>query len=448
MLKRLGEEKTAGTGNPAVKITESAFPAPFVSGLEYGAPARGTWNIVHVGMLIPEAHQIFVCAQGCLRGVVLTAAEMGASHRFSTITVREQNILDGDMEDLIIEGVSDILERLPKVPPAILIYTSCVHHFMGSDLDYVYRVLRERYPKVHFTDCYMNPIMRKSGLTPDQTMRRQLYSLLPLDGKFPDNKKIHLAGCDFPLNENSELYECLTKNGYSVCEAASCKTYAEYQKLADCSLCITTFPAAKTAGNYLENKYGQKHLYLPSSFSYSVIRKNLNVLSDVLGIEIEDSMLQERERACEAALFKAKDLIGDTEVVIDFTAYPFMLSLAKLLVQHGFRVTKLYTDSMPAEEKEEFEWLQKHAPDIQIYPTVHASMRVVSRKHENKILAIGQKAAYFNGTAHFVNLVEGGGHWGYESVLDLAEQMMDAYAKEKDTKSLIQIKGMGCGCCG
>ena len=79
MLKKLGE----ATANPSVKISEAKFPAPFTSGLEYGAPARGTWNIVHVGMLIPQAHQIFVCAQGCLRGVVLTAAEMGASERFS-----------------------------------------------------------------------------------------------------------------------------------------------------------------------------------------------------------------------------------------------------------------------------------------------------------------------------------------------------------------------------
>ena len=31
---------------------------------------------------MPESHQIFVCAQACLRGVVLTAAEMNAMDRF------------------------------------------------------------------------------------------------------------------------------------------------------------------------------------------------------------------------------------------------------------------------------------------------------------------------------------------------------------------------------
>lgn len=441
MLKRLGEE----TVNPSVKISEAKFPAPFTSGLEYGASARGTWNIVHVGMLIPEAHQIFVCAQGCLRGVVLTAAEMNASDRFSTIAVREHNVLDGDMEELIIDGVSDILERLPEYPPAILLYTSCIHHFMGSDLDYVYGVLRKKYPQVQFTDCYMNPIMRKSGLTPDQTMRRQLYSLLkPAEKK---EKKVHLAGGDFKLDEQSELYRYLTENGYEICQAADCKTYEEYQKLSESSWCITTFPAAKAAGDYLEKEYGQRHLYLPSSFSYEVIEKNLSLLEETFGADFDKKELKKKKDACEAALQKALELIGETEIAIDFTAFPFILSLTKLLISRGFRVTRLYTDSFPGEEREIFEWLKEHAPDLEIYPTVHASMRVLPRKNEHKVLAIGQKAAYFTGTPYFVNVVEGGGFWGYESILQLAELMCDAFSHEKDTKSLIQIKGMGCGNC-
>lgn len=484
MLKKLGE----ATANPSVKISEAKFPAPFTSGLEYGAPARGTWNIVHVGMLIPQAHQIFVCAQGCLRGVVLTAAEMGASQRFSTIAVRENNVLDGDMEDLIIDGVSDILERLPEYPPAVLLYTSCIHHFMGSDLDYVYRVLREKYPQVQFTDCYMNPIMRKSGLTPDQTMRRQLYSLLKpintedqkkqydennqwtdshdkridcdnknheasdsvkLNKGFLNNKKIHIAGNDFPLNVKSELYQYLNASGYEICEVAACKTYEEYQKLAECSYNITTFPAAKVAGMYLEKEYGQKHIYLPASFSYEVIDKNLFLLAETLGLDLKiiDDDLEAKKAECEKALQKAKEIIGDTEIMIDFTVFPFVLSLTKLLITHGFHVTKLYTDSFMGEEKEIFEWLKENAPDLEIYPTVHTSMRVLPRKNKHKILAIGQKAAYFSGTEHFVNVVEGGGHWGYEAILSLSDLMCEAYEYPKDTKSLIQIKGMGCGNC-
>ena len=76
-------------------------------------------------------------------------------------------------------------------------------------------------------------------------------------------------------------------------------------------------------------------------------------------------------------------------------------------------------------------------------------MRVHPRTNSNgnKILAIGQKAAYFAGTEYFVNLVEGGGFWGYEAIIRLAELMCEAFETPKDTKALIQIKGMGCGSC-
>lgn len=178
MLKRVEKQNLKDLKDACVLAKDAKFPSPFDSKLEFSCSARGPWNIVHTGMLIPQAHEVYVCAQSCLRGVVLTAAEMNAIDRFSNIIVRENNILEGNTEDLIVEGMGDILEKLPYTPRAILVYTSCIHHFIGCDLNLVYKRLREKYPNVEFTDCYMNPIMRKSGLTPDQLMRRQLYSLL------------------------------------------------------------------------------------------------------------------------------------------------------------------------------------------------------------------------------------------------------------------------------
>ena len=67
MLKKVNEKQNIRLSTdeiPHVRIADANFPAPFRSGLEYSSPARGTWNIVHTGMLIPEAHEIFVCAAG------------------------------------------------------------------------------------------------------------------------------------------------------------------------------------------------------------------------------------------------------------------------------------------------------------------------------------------------------------------------------------------------
>ena len=100
MLKRVEKQNLKDLKDACVLAKDAKFPSPFDSKLEFSCSARGPWNIVHTGMLIPQAHEVYVCAQSCLRGVVLTAAEMNAIDRFSNIIVRENNILEGDTEDL------------------------------------------------------------------------------------------------------------------------------------------------------------------------------------------------------------------------------------------------------------------------------------------------------------------------------------------------------------
>lgn len=173
------------TEKEIVSMKDAAWPSPFLPGLEYNSPAHGTWNIVHTGMLIPGSHQIYVCAANCNRGVVLTAAEMGAVDRFSTIALCEEDLTDGRMEELVIDGVSEILHKLKRKPTVVLLFTVCLHHFMGCDIPYIYRALRERFPEQRFLECYMDPIMQKGGMTPDQKLRMAMYDCLE------EREKIH-----------------------------------------------------------------------------------------------------------------------------------------------------------------------------------------------------------------------------------------------------------------
>lgn len=425
-----------------VKIKDAQFPSPFSSGLEYSAPARGVWNIVHVGMLIPEAHEIFVCASGCLRGVVLTAAEMNALDRFSSIVIRENNVLDGDMESLVIDGVEDILKKLPKKPPAVLIYTSCIHHFMACDLQIVYKTLREKFPDVAFADCYMNPIMRKGGLTPDQIMRRQLYSLLE---KSPKKKSsINIIGNNIPTDESSEIIKMIRENNYELKDITLCKTYKDYLDMSESSANISFNPSAKAGGDELERRLGQKHIYLPLCYGYKEISDNLDKLSNYLDIPKQD--YSPYIENAEKALKKAKDIIGNMPIAIDYTATMRPLGLARLLIEHGFAVERIYADSFNIEEKDDFDYIKKNSIDLKIYPVDNVKMRVLPRKNKEKILAIGQKAAYFTGSNNFVNIVEGGGMYGFDGICRMAQLMTDAMNNEKDMKSLIQIKGLGCEC--
>ena len=454
MLKKVNEKqnmKLSADELPHVRIADADFPAPFRSGLEYSSPARGTWNIVHTGMLIPGSHQIYVCAAGCLRGVVLTAAEMGTMDRFSTVAIRENNLLDGDMEDLVIEGVTDIINKLPKRPPAVLVYTSCVHHFTGVDLDMIYSELRSRFPDIDFTDCYMNPIMRKSGLTPDQLMRSRLYMLL--HERDIDPEAVAIIGSDLPTDEDSDLMNVLKGAGLKVHEITSCKSYDEYQQMAESRVYVSLNPDAAPGGDMLSERLGGIHYALKFSFDYDEIDETFAGLAEVLGIDPRSREEIAALRAeCEKELEETKKLIGDTPVSIDYTYCPRPLGLAKLLLDHGMNVTRVYADGIPGGDRAAFDILQKEHPDLMIYPTVHPGMRFArtanaEEKGEAKVLAIGQKAAVFEETNYFVNVVEGGGMIGYEAVIRTCRLMREAFLEEKETRELVQVKGLGCEVC-
>ena len=455
------------------------------TGLEYSVPARGGWTIVHVGMLVPEAHEIFVCAAGCLRGVVLSAAEMNLTGRFSTVAIEEHNVTDGDMEELLIEGVTDILERLEKRPPCVLVYTSCIHHFMGTDLDDCFRVLGERFPDVDFVDCYMTPTMRKSTLNPDKMMRKRLYAAIkPLK---TDENDVLLSGNCFAVTDSCDIKVLIEKAGKRLLELPNTNNYADYKKLGSAGLIISNLSVAKDAADELAAKLGVKSLQIPFSFGYNEIKDNLVKLAGAVGTEY-DTFEADCKKADEA-LRAAKDVIGDCRIAVDgmITTRPY--SLARLLAEHGFNIDIVFSDSVGGEDTD-YEWLKKNVPGIRFEKCVSPDMRTyryeepvessdsklvqvqdnASNKdsyntsiitaignnksdiaesfgNKPKILALGQKAAYFTQSSYFVDMVENGPLYGFDGIVRLSEMMTESFLNAKDLKKTLDIKGWGCESC-
>ena len=373
--------------------------------------------------------------------------------------------MDGNLEELLIDGVSDIINKLEKRPPAVLVYTSCVHHFTGCDWGVMFGALKERFPDIDIIDCYMNPTLRKSGLTPDQTMRRQLYALLK--PRTINKNAVAIIGNDLPTRENSDLYITLKNYGLKIYEITSCRTYAEYQKMAESSLYITYYPAAKAGGDALAKRLGGKHIYLPYSWDYDEITEALQTLKSECDQIVDENTVKiiDKVAECEKAFEKTLALIGDTPIAIDYTFCPRPTSVAKQLLLHGFNVKRIYLDSFTGEEKKDYEYLKENYPDLELYATVDVKSRFMASSSRealgtkdnnnpdnkkitsDKWLAIGQKAAYFLDTDYFVNIVEGGGMFGFEAITDTLELMRDAYENPKEMRKLVQIKGMGCGSC-
>ena len=450
MLKRVGDREFPG--KTEVFIKEASFPVPFQPGLEFNSPAHGNWNIVHTGMLVPEAQQIYVCADNCMRGVVLTAAEMNAADRFSFVIVEEKDLLGGNLEDVTVVGVTDVLKRLDKKPKAVLLFTVCLHHFLGSDLDRIYGELEKRFPEIFFMRCFMDPIMQKTGPTPDQKLRLAMYDAV--QERKADPKCVTVLGSDFALDEGSDICRILKKNEILLREIPTCETWEDYQNLGEGSLILNCYPAGKFGAEKQAERLGRPFLYLPGSFDYGEIQEQEEKLLGMLGQQnnrktgkINSLDIEKEIRECEEALSHAHQIIGDTPIAVDYLFHPRPLGLTKLLLTHGFQVQSVFLDSISPEEKEVFFWLKENYPELKLISTVRPEMRVRTRQQSEKILAIGQKAAWFTGSRNFVNMVQGGGLWGFDGIRHTAQLMVEAFHEEKDPEDLIVRKGWGCESC-
>ena len=394
--------------DPGIRIADANIKQLFPEGLVYSSPARGTWTIAHTSMLIPGSHQIFVCPSCCLRGVVLSAEEMGAMERFSMLEFTDEHILKGDLESMIIEGVTDILLEMEKKPTCVLLYTSCVQHFLNIDLSLVYRESAARFPDIDFIDCYMLPTMRKH-FTPEKMQWRQLYrAVQPL----PVNEKaVNFIGSYYAIDADCELYDLLGvredmegagavrdagkaasiavplngasgKDGFIVRQLPTLERYEEYKCMGEALANIYFNPVIKFAADDMEKRLGQKGFYLPALYDFREIERCERALTEELGRTIPtdarawfDTLRYEAEEA----LRKAKTVVGIREIAIDGAAVTRPLSLAKMLFKQGFRVTRVYADAFLPEETEDFRWLAIHAPEIRIYPMTDSRMRRSSR---------------------------------------------------------------------
>lgn len=446
MLKRIGEEIKPQFSE--VKIKNSIYPKPFDIGLEFNAPVHGTWNIVHIGFMMPEAHQVYVCADNCMRGVVMTAAEMNELDRFHSVTLFEKDLLNGSLENETIEGVSDVINKLDERPKVIELFTVCLHHFLGCDLDYVYATLEKRFPDIIFVRCFMDPILQRTSYTPEQKLRKAMLEFIkPLDVK----KNIYLLGSDVKIRD-CYIFDIASKYGYSVKQIHDMKTFDEYMEIGDGALYIANYPTGLYGVSELANRLNRPFLYLPYETTEEKINENIAILENTIsklsdGCET-DGLITDYTSKLKEKIAEVKSIISDTEISVDYTAHPRPLGVARFLLDNGFNVKDVYLDAISPEEEESYNYLKEHFGDLLLKATIHPEGRVIERDNR-KVLAIGQKAAWFNNTTHFVNVIEGDGCIGYKGLMNLLDMMVEALGEEKDLNDIVPRKAVGlCSNCG
>ncbi len=437
------------TGQIKKNITQAAVKEPlFKTDLMYTAPARGHWTIAHTPMIVPESHMIYLCASACMRGVVLSALEYGGMDRFSMIMLYDHDLYEGKMEEVMIDGISEAIDALDKRPAQVMAFTSCIHHFLACDIRYVYQKLNERYKDIDFVKCYMIPTIKKGKITPEEWMQVSLYDALEKTDSL-EERSVNIIGSNFPFDKENELYKILHNAGYIIRDLPTMTKYSQYKDMAKSRVNIYTLPVARFSAGKLNRRLGQQELYMPLTFNFRDIKSQLDKLPDALGDKnIDTSIALEYENRAYEELKMTKELIGDSIIAIDHEVMPRYLSLARMLIEFGYNVKDIYADIILPEEEEDLEFIKMHASDITIHATTNYACRMADRdlaeKSDKIVIAIGQKAAYFTGTSHFVNILDGGGYWGFYGAYKISQLIKEAYLNEKDVPKIISIKGFGC----
>ena len=423
--------------------------------LEFNMPVHEGWNIVHIAMQVPEGHQIYVCPENCLRGVVMTAYEMGAAGRFSCVSVSERDLIVDNLETVTIDGASDVVEEMHaggEFPPVIFLFTVCSHRILSCDFDYVFKTLREKYPDIIWVHAYMDCIAQKEGLYPDMKLRKAMYEFIPKTHS--DEKIVNLLGSEvIATKENNDIVAYYESQGIKVRQLSDIHTFDEYMQLGNACMNICMYKSGDYGVEAFSERLGiPYHLMLPffEDLDLPEIEKSKNITEKNNGGLPTFSEVKEKYR-------EFQKQIENTPVVIDSMAIVCPYSLAEFMLDQGFNVTYVISDGAPAYEKEIAESLDKTHPELQTILPADPRLREenyrenligdFSKDGSEKILAIGPMAAWVFNTPYFVNQIENDGAYGKLGMLSLLEKMKDALTNPKPIEKTVLQKGIGSSRC-
>lgn len=351
--------------------------------LKLFSPAVSSWNLAHICTLLPEALSLFATPYGCGRVIMMSAAERGLTGRFAHLGLTREQLMMGKTEQAVIEGACELLDGLSELPPALMIFTSCVDNFVASDHEVYLSALRERYPSVAFLDCAMDPINRETKMPPVVRMQLALSSLWK---KAKEAKAVNFFGCFTPPHPDDPLVLHLESYGYEVKHLATCKTFSEHVAMGDSVLNLVTHPTALPAAKALDIPY----LYIPVCYDDIELSAQYEAVCAALGVP---------RLTTEKSDFSA--LVG-RRIVIDDGATWRPWSLAQRLLAEGAAVTRIFADVPAPAEGAAAKILQGF---VDIVPNTPQAVADMPRFADPSALAVGCHAAYMTDTNFYLPLI-------------------------------------------
>lgn len=405
----------------------------FSNTLHYVSPAHGGWGLVRIAALVPESHQLFVAPSACGRHGALGGVLNGIKERISYLYISESDIVSGGYEDLIPEAIEELFDNLEKKPRVLMIFVTCLDDLLGTDHVQLNKKLSTIYPDVRFVTCHMNPISENMKFPPGISMQHNLYSLL--EKSDTTQCAVNLIGNHGPVHKGCELYEVMIKNGYKVKHITDFDRFDEFLSMGQSKLNLVLSPVAKYASEQMKEKLGMDYLLAYNTYDMQEIRGFYEELADKLSLNI---CVEQYETKAKTRIEQARKLIGDYPIALDYQAVKKPFTLSKVLLEYGFNVTLIMTDTIKGIDKPAYEYIVQNYKHVTIVNAVHPELVKQEYQNNENYLCIGFDCGYATGSNKVMNIMLDDGLFGYHGVEKMMEGMMKAFENGTDVKEMIE----------
>lgn len=405
----------------------------FGNTLHYVSPAHGGWGLVRIAALVPESHQLFVAPSACGRHGALGGVLNGIKDRISYLYISESDIVSGGYEDLIPEAIEELFENLEKKPRVLMIFVTCLDDLLGTDHVQLNKKLSAIYPDVRFVTCHMNPISENMKFPPGISMQNNLYSLLEKSNI--SQCAVNFIGNHGPVHKGCELYELMIKNGYKVKHITDFDQFDDFLSMGQSKLNIVLSPVAKYASEQMKENLGIDYLLAYNTYDMQEIRMFYEELADKLSLNI---CVDQYETKAKTKVDEARTLIGDYPIALDYQAVKKPFTLAKVLLEYGFNVALIMTDTIKGIEKPAYEYIVENYKNVTVVNAVHPELVKDEYQNNENYLCIGFDCGYATDSNKVMNIMLDEGLFGYYGVEKMMEGMMKAFEHGTDVKELIE----------
>lgn len=421
-----------GDNNPTNR--DSILP---VSCLHYCPPSMGSWGIIRVGLMVPEAVMLFVSPNGCGRHGAIAGKQLGFKKRLFFLHINEIDLVTGQHVENVYQAVDEIMAEIKPRPKAILICATCLDDLLGSDYESIAAILEKKYG-IPIRACHMDPIATDTKTPPALTIQRSVYDFLaPTEQK--DNA-VNIIGNFAPIEADSDFYEIMSAAGIEkVNHVMACTKLEEFQLMSQAKLNVLIKPLGRLAVEHMRKKLGIPYCSAPLAYGLESISNNYNIIENFLDTKLD---IAKYRTEAEKTIKYYQNKLGHLTVAVGTTANARPFELSRALIEYGFRVPYIFADDIISIDAEHIEWLKMHAPTTRVYTNVHPTMADFLKKGLKVDLAVGMDAGYFCSGVHTAVLSPDTQAYGYRAIRTLFQEMLAAVNSSQSHREQMYSSGM------